>query len=221
MDAEAKPEIRDVGDKFVYFGNLFPHEPQYRSGRFVGLALQPQFDRDIPHDAKAKLPFADGSIVGFQSQDVFEHIPYDAIVPILDDIFRCLKTGGPFRLSVPDYHSPLLRNRSIYDANGQILCDLAMGGRVSSEKSGAIKVSWAGGDGYAHVWFPTYAKLVRLILASDLRRCASIAVHHAWFDAHDYICEPFDQSVMPVSRTPPNDMRADGKPISLVVDFIK
>jgi hypothetical protein len=96
-----------------------------------------------------------------------------------------------------------------------------MGGQVSSEMLGPVKVSWTGSEGGAHLWFPTYAKLARLVLSSNLRKCTTIKVHHAWFDAHDYVCEPFDQSIMPVSRTPPADMRADGKPISLVVDFVK
>lgn len=167
------------------------------------------------------MPFHDNSVKGFQSQDVFEHIPYECIATIFNDIYRCLSFGGIFRLSLPDYHSSLLRNRSVYDSNGKILCDLAMGGRVSSDMVGPIKVSWAGSEGDAHLWFPTYAKLARLILSSNLRKCTTIMVHHAWFDAHDYVCEAFDQSIMPVMRTPPGDMRSAGKPISLVVDFIK
>lgn len=205
----------------MYFGNLFPSEPQYKSGLFYGLALHPQFDRDIPHDAAKRMPFEDCSIKGFQSQDVFEHIPYRSIPVIFDDIFRCLRVGGVFRLSLPDYHSPLLRSRSAYDAEGRILCDLAMGGCLSGEMNGGIKVSFAGRSGDAHLWFPTYANLAHLILSSDLRKCATIKLQHGWIDAHHWICERFDQSVMPVTRTPPRDMRAGGKPVSLVVDFIK
>ncbi len=58
---------------------------------------------------------------------------------------------------------------------------------------------------------PTYVNLMRLVLSSEIRKCASIKVHHAWFDERSYICEPFDQRTMPVGRVPPGDMRADGK----------
>jgi SAM-dependent methyltransferase len=105
MTISSKEKYHKIQDHFIYFGNLFPNEPQYKSGLFYGLAMFPEFDRDILHDAKSPMPFSDGSIRGFQSQDVFEHIPYDKVTAILDDIFRCLRNGGIFRLSVPDYHS--------------------------------------------------------------------------------------------------------------------
>ncbi|RNJ61508.1 MAG: class I SAM-dependent methyltransferase [Porphyrobacter sp. IPPAS B-1204] len=209
-----------IGDKFVYFGNLFPHEPQYESGQFVGLALTPRFDRDIPHDARANLPFADDSVAGFQSQDVFEHVEREKIPAIFDDIYRCMRPGAVFRLSLPDYNSPLLRRRSVYDHQGNVLYDVAMGGALKAQMSGGIEtVLPAGGD--VHLWFPTYHELLALVIASDIRRCHKIAFHHHWVTPHSYVMHDFDQSVMPVSRTPPKDMRADGKPVSIVVDFIK
>ncbi len=208
-------------DSFFYFGNLFPHEPQYQSGMFYGLALHKQFDRDILHDARSRMPFPDESVKGFQSQDVFEHVPYNEVPALLDDIFRCLRVGGIFRLSVPDYNCPLLRQRSVYDASGNILCDLAMGGRVSAELNTPVNIEIVGRKGDGHLWFPTYANVTHLILLSNIRRCNKIKLQHGWFDPIHYACEQFDQSIMPVSRTPPGDMRADGRPISLVIDFIK
>jgi len=214
-NSQAMPDI-----SYLYFGNLFPGEPQYKSGTFHGLALREKFDKDIAHDARKPMPFGDGSINGFQSQDVFEHIEYENVSAIFDEIFRCLKVGGLFRLSLPDYNSPLLIGRSVYDSTGKILCDLAMGGAVTCKLNDKIKVTFGGG-GESHLWFPTYSNVTRLILASELRKCTSIKFHHAFFDAHEFICEPFDQNIMPVSRVPPKDMRAGGKPISIVVDFVK
>lgn len=208
------------GTKYVYFGNLFPEEPQYRSGLFHGLALHPRFDRDIPHDARRPMVFADNSIDGFQSQDVFEHIEFGKVGGILDDIYRCLKHGGVFRLSLPDYNSPLLRSRSIYDCNGRILNDASMGGTITGSMSGGVSVSFPDG-GDAHLWFPTYASVLQLIVESQIRKCTTIKFHHYWVNTTDYVCDQFDHTLMPVTRTPPRDMRADGKPISLVVDFIK
>lgn len=205
---------------YIYFGNLFPHEPQFNSGLFRALALHQRFDYDIAYDIRNPLPFPEASIRGFQSQDVFEHVQFDGVSRILDDIFHCLVPGGIFRMSLPDYNSPLLRSRSVFDCVGRVLYDAAMGGSVVGKMSGGLDVSFPeGGD--AHLWFPTYNNVLELIIASQIRRCSTIKFHHYWINSVDYRCENFDQSIMPVQRTPPNDMRADGKPISIVVDFIK
>lgn len=208
------------GAKYVYFGNLFPEEVQYKSGLFRGLALHPKYDRDIPHDARHPMAFADNSIDGYQSQDVFEHIEFEKVSTILDDIYRCLKPGGIFRMSVPDYNSPLLRARSVFDHTGKIIMDAAMGGTIRSDFVGNMTVSLPS-TGDAHLWFPTYSSLLQLIINSNIRKCARINFHHYWINPIEFVCKEFDQSLMPVTRTPPRDMRADGKPISLVVDFEK
>ena len=208
------------GERYAYFDNLFPNEPQFQSGLFVGLALKRRFERDIEHDVTTPLPFASDSIAGFQSQDVFEHLPYEKLPDILNEVYRCLRVGGIFRMSVPDYNSPLLRQRSVYDSNGNILCDVSMGGTVSCTLNGSVKASFAAG-GDAHLWFPTYSNVLHLIISSEVRRCSQIKVQHAWLDANRYVCLPFDHGIMPVSRTPPADQRAGGKPISMVLDFIK
>jgi hypothetical protein len=205
---------------YLYFGNLLPSEPQYRSGLFLGLALKPLHDKEIFHDAAQPLPFVDGSVAGIQSQDVFEHIEYDRVTAILDEVFRCLQPGAMFRLSLPDYNSPLLQSRSAYNAEGKILCDLAMGGLPVATMSGGISVRFSP-NGEAHLWFPTYTKVLHLILASQIRKCSSIEVHHAWLDRHDFICREFEHGNMPVIRVPPRDMRAGGAPISIVIDFVK
>lgn len=96
-----------------------------------------------------------------------------------------------------------MRKRSVYDENGKLLCDLAMGGQVYANMNEAVKVRFTGRDGDAHLWFPTYANIAHLILSSNIRKCTAIKVYHAWMDANHFICEPFDQSVMPVTRTPP------------------
>lgn len=207
-------------EKYVYFGNLLPEESQYKSGLFVGLALNPKYAHDIKHDARQPMAFAGSSVDGFQSQDVFEHIEFDKVVPILDDVYRCLKPGGIFRMSLPDYNSPVLRRRSVYDCEGRILHDATMGGTVTGQPTGGLTVTFPT-NGNAHVWFPTYANVNQLIVQSQIRKCETIKFHHAWIDMHRFVCDPFDQSIMPVTRTPPRDMRAGGKPVSLVVDFIK
>jgi hypothetical protein len=51
-------------------------------------------DRDLPHDLRTPLPFADGSIEGCQAQDVFEHLEYEAVTEVLDDVYLPLPGAG-------------------------------------------------------------------------------------------------------------------------------
>jgi hypothetical protein len=207
-------------EKYIYFGSLLPSEEQYKSDLFRGLALSNPHDKDIVHDIRNPLPFQNESIRGFQSQDVFEHVERELVPKIFDEIFPCLVRGGLFRLSLPDYNSPLLRSRSAYDSEGNILGDLALGATLTGIMNGGIDVKFAE-DGDAHLWFPTYDQILHLILHSELRKSLSISVHHAWLNRTQFIINDFDQSVMPVQRVPPLDMRAGGKPISIVIDFVK
>lgn len=207
-------------EKFVYFGNLFPDEPQYKSDKFIGLALDVRFDKDVLHDARSPMKFEDDSVPGFQSQDVFEHIEFSKIPSILDDIYRCLKPGGLFRLSLPDYRSPVLSRRSAYNFRGEVILDVAMGGSLAASHNGEI-VAKLPSDGSAHLWHPKIEDIYNVIVKSNIRKCSKILFHHYWKSSFDYVADEFDQTQMPVSRTPPKDMRAGGGPISIVVDFIK
>ena len=213
-------KIQKTEEKYIYFGSLLPVEEQYKSDLFRGLALSNPHDKDIVHDIRNPLPFQNESIRGFQSQDVFEHVERELVPKIFDEIFRCLMRGGLFRLSLPDYNSPLLRSRSAYDSEGNILGDLAVGATLTGIMNGGIDVKFVE-DGDAHLWFPTYDQTLHLILHSELRKSLSISVHHAWLNRTQFIINDFDQSVMPVQRVPPLDMRAGGKPVSIVIDFVK
>ena len=52
------------------------------------------------------------SIDVFISEQVFEHITYDKLEKILNDIYQILKPGGLLRISLPDYRSKELINRT-------------------------------------------------------------------------------------------------------------
>lgn len=216
MAAFAIPE-----DPYLYFGNLAEQEPHFRIPNFVGLALHPKGPRDIAHDLRNPLPFRDGSIRKIQAQDVLEHLPKDTVPAILDEIFRVLAPGGIFRLSVPDYHSPLLKRRSVYDSEGRVLADLMMATlAVYDRQTGSAKAEFAQ-NGDAHLWFPTYSQILDLLIRSEIRKCSAIHFHHYFRTDDEYVVEPFTDDEMPVYRCPPRDMRADGKPVSIVADFIK
>lgn len=206
--------------KKIYFGNLFPNEPQFKSTEFYGLALHPKFEKDLTHNLNKDLPFADNSIEMIQSQDVIEHIPYENNIKILNEVYRCLVKGGFFRLSCPDYNSPLMKQRSIYDCNGKIITDPAMGSSIVSNCN-SIPILKQPFDGSTHLWFPTYEKICELILLSDIRLSSKINFYHFWRTDGTFRNDRFDDLGMPISRCPPNDMRANGKPISIIIDFIK
>jgi len=208
-------------DTYLYFGSLGPQEKQYQVPNFVGLALHPAHDREIAHNALEPLPFAGASIPKIQSQDVFEHLPFENVPGVLDEIWRVLKPGGVFRLSVPDYRSPVLKRRSVYDSMGRVLGDLRMGASVAyDEASQAARVRFSS-DGDAHVWFPRYELVLHLILRSQLRKCDAIKFYQCFLDDQHFLCEPIPENEMFVWRSVPNDPRGGGQALSIVVDFFK
>ena len=224
---EARPARAAAGTssalagKWLYFGNLPESERQYASGRFVGLALTPVHSREIRHDAREPLPVPDGSVEKIQSQDVFEHLEYESLPAVFDDIHRALAPSGVFRLSLPDYHSPFVLTRCAFDENGEVIADLRMGGSVRYNRTTKKRVAEFKPDGGAHLWFPTRQKVEALIARSALRRCRAIAFHQCFLNRTEYVAGDFPELDMFVKRAPPNDMRAGGKPISIVVDFVK
>ncbi|MEO1144578.1 MAG: methyltransferase domain-containing protein [Cyanobacteria bacterium J06638_22] len=201
------------------FGNIRKTSVQSRAG-FVALALTPTHDQEIEHDICKPLPVADSSVDAIQAEDVLEHVPLSVVPKIFDDIFRVLKAGGHFRLSVPDYRSPVLRERSVYDSHGSVVADLRMGGSVRFDGVSAVHTAFKpGGD--AHLWFPTYETVMETIIYSTLRKCEKIRWRHYWRNSREWVVSDFESGDMPVMRAPPRDMRADGMPISIIVDFVK
>ncbi len=211
---------RVLAGRYLYFGSLGAEEPQAANPNFVALALRSNGPRQIAHDLRDPLPCGNATIPKIQSQDVFEHLRYEQIPGILDEVFRVLTPGGIFRLSVPDYRSPLLRARSVFDENGQVIADLMMGGKVSYGRTTGREVTFApGGD--SHLWFPVIESVQSLVLRSAIRKCESIRFLHYWTSLSEYVCESIPDDELIVLRAPPRDMRAGGKPISIVADFIK
>jgi SAM-dependent methyltransferase len=207
-------------EQYLYFGSLGLHERQYQIPNFIGLALQPAHDREIKHNFTDPLPFGDGSIAKIQAQDVLEHVGFEKVPAILDEIHRVLRPGGIFRLSVPDYRSPVLKRRSIYDARGRVIGDLLMGATsYLDQATGDARVRFSE-DGDAHLWFPRYELITHLVLKSEIRK-AAIHFYQAFLDDHSYLCEPVPEDEMFVQRAAPHDRRAGGAPTSIIADFVK
>jgi len=207
-------------EQYLYFGSLGLHERQYQIPNFIGLALQPAHDRETKHNFIDPLPFGDGSIAKIQAQDVLEHVAFEKVPAILDEIYRVLRPGGIFRLSVPDYRSPVLKRRSIYDARGRVIGDLLMGATsYLDQATGDARVRFSE-DGDAHLWFPRYELITHLVLKSEIRK-AAIHFYQGFLDDHSYLCEPVPENEMFVQRAAPHDRRAGGAPTSIIADFVK
>lgn len=207
-------------EPYLYFGSLGPHERQYQVPNFIGLALEPRHDREIRHDLAASLPYGDNSIAKIQAQDVLEHLAFERVPFVLDEIYRVLRPDGVFRLSVPDYRSPVHRRRSVYDWRGRVTGDLLMGAEPYFDAAtGDARIRFAGG-GEAHLWFPRYELVTHLVLRSEIRK-SRITFYQGFLDDHTFLAEPFPENEMHVQRALPHDRRAGGQPISIAADFVK
>ena len=190
----------------LYAGDV-PAQPVYAG--WIGLSLTQHDDRHIIHDITNPLPFQNDSIDAFQAEDVLEHIPYSRLVPVINEIFRVLKTGALFRLSVPDYGCDVLRERSVKDAHGNIVFDPGGGG--TPEDPG-------------HVWFPRIENVYRLLEKTRFCSEGTMSFLHYWdMNRPTFVAKPIDYSKGIVRRTPDFDERVKNpyRPMSLVVDLYK
>lgn len=127
---------------------------KYTNLPFIGMTLKKNPPQNhINHDITNKIELNTLNIV--QSQDVMEHIEYSKLRNIINDIYRVLKPNGLFRLSLPNYDTKILFDRSIKDFNNNIIFYKGGGGSYDYKNNKVI--------GGGHVWFPTY-KLVKKLL---------------------------------------------------------
>lgn len=194
---------------YLYAGRLAPYSRDCGMP-FVGLSLHQGDDRHIKHDMKCPVPLSDESVAGFQSEDVFEHIEYAALPVVFDEIFRLLKPGGLFRLSLPDYRCDVLRQRCLFDSCGEIVFDPQGGGYYDRD----------GVQGGGHVWFPRFESVLALFESSLF---TSFEFLH-YYDEHGRgVTKAIDYAKGKVLRTPDFDKRVMNpyRPMSIVVDAVK
>lgn len=195
----------------LYAGKLSRDEAQYKT--HWGITPYYATRRNIWFDASKPYPIPDNSVDVYQSEDVFEHIEEDAIVPLFDEIHRILKPGGLFRLSLPDYHCDICRDRTQRDANGRLLFDPGGGGRL---ENGRVV-------GGGHVWFPTIERVRELFERSRFGSAGEVT--YLQYNEADGtpVMRPIDYSLGHVRRTADHDPRVADRPrpISIVVDAIK
>ena len=206
----------------LYLGNLTVDLPQYETGNFVGLALERISKKDLICDLRKNLPFRSNSVKKIQAEDVLEHLDVTTTITLLDEIWRILTPNeGVFRISVPDYRSPVLKRRSVYDHNGAIIADLYTSTVVTySLNDDAIQVTRSL-DGNSHQWYPTLEIVKELINKTKFGTSGIVDFYHGFQSDGNFFAHDFPTNDMPVSRMPPNDLRANGAPISIIADLRK
>jgi SAM-dependent methyltransferase len=192
---------------YLYAGDV-PQNGLYN--KFVGLSLSQANSQHIKHDITKKLPLENACVDIYQSEDVFEHIEPEKLLLVIDEIYRVLKPGGIFRLSMPDYQCDILYRRTQKNKKGELLFDPGGGGEFIDGK--VVK----GG----HVWFPQYKTVKELIEKTHFK---DIRFHHYYDESGKGIIKPIDYTIGHVMRTPDHDERVKNpyRPMSIVVDCIK
>ena len=192
---------------FLYAGDV-PRDIHYE--KYVGLSLSQSDRQHIRHDVTARLPLPPACVDIYQSEDVFEHIDPTLLPAVVNEIYRVLKLGGIFRLSVPDYRCDLLQERTVKDESGELIFDPGGGG---SYKGGKVV-------GGGHVWFPKYESVKAII---DATRFTDVTFYHYYDPDGRPVTKPIDYSFGYVMRTPDHDSRvADPyRPMSIVLDCRK
>lgn len=192
---------------YLYAGDV-PQSIFYKNA--IGLSINKSDNQHIKHDIRNKHDVPDNTIDIYQSEDVFEHIEYEILIPIINDIYRILKPGGLFRLSIPDYRCDVLYNRSIKNDRGEIIFDPFGGGKYKNKQ-----VVHGG-----HLWFPMFETVNNLLNASHF---TNITYYHYYDEKNRPVVNNIDYSYGYVQRTPDNDERVNNpyRPMSIVVDCIK
>ena len=192
---------------FLYAGDV-PYMPQYK--KYIGLSLLQNNYNHIKHDIINRHELLENSVDIYQAEDVFEHVAYENLSEIINDIYRILKPDGVFRLSIPDYGCDILNERCLRDSSGNILFDQGGGGSFVDGK--VIN----GG----HLWFPTYKLVLDLLNKTHFEK---IRFYHYYDESGIAVTKPIDYKIGFIKRTPDHDARVQNpyRPMSIVVDCIK
>ncbi len=205
-----KVEFSDLINKekvYLYAGDV-PLMKEYNE--YIGLSLTQWNKNHLKQDILKKYPIEDNSVDRYQAEDVFEHINLEQLPEVINEIYRILKKGGLFRLSLPDYNCDLFYERSQKNENGKIIFDSFGGGKFIDGK--VVN----GG----HLWFPTYLQVKELIEKTNFKNFTFL---HYYNESGESITNEIDYSKGFIIRTPDHDDRVKNpyRAMSLVVDCVK
>lgn len=188
----------------LYIGDI---TDDMRKG-WIGLSIEKGDHLHIVQDITRPLPLNDNFVDAFQAEDVFEHIPYGQLPEVINELYRVLKPGGYFRLSIPDYGCDVLQNRSVKDEFGRLVFDEGGGGTIENP---------------GHVWFPRIDSVVNLVEKTKFHTAGKVNYLHYYRMDGQPVLNTIDHSKGIVKRTPDYDQRVTKprRPMSIVVDMIK
>ena len=195
----------------LYLGTLTSAVFARNTIYYNGVSNQVLNSYNIFHDITNKFDLDDNCVDVIQSEDVFEHIEYETLLPILNELYRILKPNGYLRLSIPDYRCDILKERCEYNENGEIIFDKGGDGNYDYTTKKVIN----GG----HVWFPIYESVKKLL---EQTRFDCKFLHY--YDENGVgILHDIDHSKGYIDRTPEHDERVSNprRPMSIVVDCYK
>ena len=199
---------------YLYLGDMDTQRRDYTNKNFIGLSINYSNKYHIHHGVTKSIPLNNNTVDIVQSEDVMEHIEYNELKKPINEIYRILKPGGLFRLSMPDYKCDILYNRSVKDSDGNIIFDQGGGGAYDRINKKVIR----GG----HVWFPVFNSVKSLLELTDFSN-DKINYLHYYDDNNNPVTNKIDYSKGFISRTPDNDNRVKNphRPMSIVVDCYK
>lgn len=210
-------DIKYKDDINLYLGTLPEDEKRININKninFIGISDKLENYTHIKHDiSKDKLDLSKNSVKIIQAEDVLEHIDFENIENVINEIYRLLKPDGLFRLSLPDYNFDIYNSRTIKNDKGDIMFDPGGGGRFNKKTN---KVEKGG-----HLWFPTY-EIVKKILDKTHFEKSKINFLH-YYHNNKSITNDVDYSNGFIKRTPDYDFRAQSpyRAMSIIVDCYK
>jgi glycosyltransferase involved in cell wall biosynthesis/predicted SAM-dependent methyltransferase len=198
-------DIWDFSTIRLYAGDI-PEKEEYEG--LIGLSIEKTDFRHIRHDITNPFPLDDNSVDSFQAEDVFEHIASEKLPAVFNEIYRVLKPGATFRLSIPDYGCDVLIERSVKDTNGTIIFDPGGGGTIENP---------------GHLWYPVYSNVEQLLQKTEFAKSGIIDFLHYYNSDGTFVLKNLDYSRGFVMRNPDHDNRVQNprRPISIIVDLIK
>ena len=116
----------------LYLGILPENEERRninKKNNFIGISNKLENLYHIKHDiCKENIDLQDNTVTIFQAEDTLQYIEFENIEKIINEIYRLLKPGGLFRLSLPDYNFDIYNRRTLKNEEGKIIFDSGGGG---------------------------------------------------------------------------------------------
>lgn len=155
----------------LYAGDIVD-EIHYHEENLYGLSINKSDEKHIFHNIMDHYPIPDNCIYRYEAEEVLEYVPKERQKSTLNEICRILKKGCCCRITIPDFNSPYLKNRTMTDSHGTLVFDAGAGGRYGKN----------GIEGGA-VYFSTYEDFKEILEQTD-------------FTSFDWLCYYTEEGIL-------------------------